>query len=69
MVGYAPFGGNGPSGGGNEGLWRNLHFFRIYGSPDRTDIVTVSAGEITAQADRVWQGAAGRCSGSLCFVS
>ena len=30
-----------PSGGGNKGIWENLHLFRIYDSrPDGTDIVT-----------------------------
>ena len=37
-----------PFGGINEGLWESLDPFRNYGSHDRTDIVTVSSGEITA---------------------
>ena len=36
-----------PFGGGNEGLCENLHLFRIYGSPDGTNIMTLSRGEIT----------------------
>ena len=40
-------------GGGNEGLWENLHPFTIYGSPDGIEIVTVLLGEITAQPGRV----------------
>ena len=44
-----PFGVKEPFGGGSEGLLENLHLFRIYGSADGTDIVTVSPGEITAQ--------------------
>ena len=56
-----PLGVTEPSGGGYQGLWENLNLFRIYGSLDGADIVTVSLGEITAQADRVWQGSAGSC--------
>ena len=48
-----PFHGNGAFGSGNGGLWKKLQLFRIYGSPDATDIVTVSPREITAQAGRV----------------
>ena len=57
-----------PFGGGNEGLLENLHLFRIYGSPDGTNIVTVLPGDITAQPGRAWQETAGSCSDSLCFV-
>ena len=38
--GACPFGGNGATIAGNEGLWENLHLFRMYDSPDETDIVT-----------------------------
>ena len=36
-----------PFCGSYEGLWENNHLFRIYGSPDGTDIVTVSPDGIT----------------------
>ena len=55
------FGASEPFGGGNEGLWENLHFLRMYGSPDGTDI-TDSLGEVTAQPGRVWQEKARSCS-------
>ena len=50
--GMPPLGPTEPFGGGNEGLWENF-LFRIYGSPDRAKIVTVSPGDITAQPDGV----------------
>ena len=31
MVEHVPFGGNGTLRRGNEGLWENLHLFRLYG--------------------------------------
>ena len=42
-----PLGVAGHLGGGNEGLWENLHLLRIYDFPDMTDIVIVPPGEIT----------------------
>ena len=72
MVGHAPLGVTELFGRGNEGLWENVYstlgkptFFRIYGSPDGTDIMTVSPGEIAAQSGSVWQEVAGSCSGSF----
>ena len=44
-----------PFGEGNEGLYEELHLFRTYYSPEATDVVTVSPGEITAQPGHVWQ--------------
>ena len=38
--GMPPLGVMESSGGGDEGLWENLHLFRIYDSPDGTDSVT-----------------------------
>ena len=48
-------------GGANEDLSENLHLFRVYGSPNGTDIVTVLPGDIThslAANGRKWQEAA-----------
>ena len=59
----ASFGSNGALRWGNEFLWENLNLFRSYGSPDGTDIVIVSPGEITAQPGRKWQKTAGSCNG------
>ena len=46
-MGHAPLGITEPFGGGNEGLWENLHLFRVYGSPDGTDIMAISPREMT----------------------
>ena len=67
-MGHASSAGNGAIRRGNEDLLENLHLFKINGSPDGTDIVTVSPGEIAAQPGRVWRETAGSCSGSLRFV-
>ena len=42
--------------------------FKIHGSPDGIDIVTVSPAKITAQPGRIWQETAESCSGGLRFV-
>ena len=42
-----PLGVTEPIGRGNEILWENLNLFRIYGSPDGTDLVTILPREIT----------------------
>ena len=60
-MGHAHLGETESFGGGNEDLSENLHLFRIYGSPDGTDIVTVLPGDIThslAANARKWQEAA-----------
>ena len=48
-----PLGVTEPVGGGNEGLWENLRLFRICGSRDRTDTMTVPPCEITVQPGRI----------------
>ena len=53
MVGHATLGETEPFGGVNEGLYENLSLFRIYGSSNGADFVSVSPGEITTQPGHI----------------